>query len=98
IPPYYEAAARVSFFDAAVERYLTDRTQFVILGAGFDTRALRLPAAARARSFEVDMPKTVAAKLAMLKKTGLDWAGIRFVPADFEGEDWLAELVEAGFD
>jgi hypothetical protein len=43
VPPQYEASARVAFFDNAVDRYLHDITQFVILGAGFDTRAFRLP-------------------------------------------------------
>jgi hypothetical protein len=43
IPPQYEASARVTFIDAAVERYLATIDQFVILGAGFDTRGFRLP-------------------------------------------------------
>ena len=57
VPPQYEASARVSFFDDAVDRYLDDIAQFVILGAGFDTRAFRLPDEARARWFEVDAPQ-----------------------------------------
>jgi hypothetical protein len=43
IPIQYEASARVTFFDAVVDRTLADMAQFVILGAGFDTRAFRLP-------------------------------------------------------
>ncbi|MBV8180432.1 MAG: class I SAM-dependent methyltransferase, partial [Mycobacterium sp.] len=43
ISPQYEASARIWFFDAAVDRHLLDVAQFVILGAGFDTRAYRLP-------------------------------------------------------
>jgi O-methyltransferase involved in polyketide biosynthesis len=42
VPHQYEASARIWFFDAAVDRYLPDAAQFVILGAGFDTRAYRL--------------------------------------------------------
>lgn len=98
IPIQYEASARITFFDAAVERYLASVTQFVILGAGFDTRAFRLPASARVRSFEVDMPETQAFKRAMLERAGIDATGVRFVAADFEHEDWLARLIEAGFD
>ena len=62
IPKQYEASARVTFFDSAVERYLAEMAQFVILGAGFDTRAFRLPKDARVQSFEVDAPKTQAIK------------------------------------
>ncbi|HEU5100235.1 MAG TPA: SAM-dependent methyltransferase [Roseiflexaceae bacterium] len=98
IPVQYEASARIAFFDATVDRYLANTTQFVILGAGFDTRAFRLPGGARVRSFEVDMPKTQALKRAMLEKAGIDATGVTFVAADFEQEDWLARLIDAGFD
>ncbi|HZE15338.1 MAG TPA: class I SAM-dependent methyltransferase, partial [Mycobacterium sp.] len=54
ISPQYEASARIWFFDAAVDRHLLDVAQFVILGAGFDTRAYRLPNDTRVRVFEVD--------------------------------------------
>ncbi len=98
VPPQYEASARIAFFDAAVDRYLADIDQFVILGAGFDTRAFRLPKDAGVRSFEVDAPKTHAIKREMVKKAGIDSAQITFVAADFEKEDWLNRLVDAGFD
>jgi methyltransferase (TIGR00027 family) len=94
----YEASARQTFFDTVVDRYLADIAQFVILGAGFDTRAFRLPKQARVRSFEVDAPKTQALKREMLEKAGIDSKGVTFVSADFEQEDWLTRLVDAGFD
>jgi methyltransferase (TIGR00027 family) len=93
-----EASARQAFLDQVVERALPHVSQFVILGAGFDTRAYRLPPGASVRAFEVDTPKTQAVKRAMLQKAGVDAAHITFVPADFEKEDWLARLVESGFD
>jgi O-methyltransferase involved in polyketide biosynthesis len=34
----------------------------------------------------------------MLKKAGIDSAGVTFVAADFEKEDWLSRLMDAGFD
>jgi methyltransferase (TIGR00027 family) len=98
VPPQYEASARQTFFDTVVDRYLPGIAQFVILGAGFDTRAYRLPRDGRVRSFEVDTPKTQAVKRAMLDKAAIDTTGVTFVAADFEKEDWLARLVEAGFD
>ncbi|HEV7962046.1 MAG TPA: SAM-dependent methyltransferase [Actinoplanes sp.] len=98
IPPQYEASARIWFFDAAVDRYLPDVAQFVILGAGFDTRAYRLPNDTRVRVFEVDSAQTQMVKRETLTKTGIDSSGVTFVPADFEKEDWLARLTAAGFD
>jgi methyltransferase (TIGR00027 family) len=98
IPPQYEASARMTFFDAAVDRYLANIPQFVILGAGFDTRAFRLPKDTRVRSFEVDAPKTQAVKREILKRAGIDTAGVTFVAADFEKEEWFSRLMDAGFD
>lgn len=93
-----QAAARQTFYDSVVDRYLPDVAQFVILGAGFDTRAFRLPNEMRVRSFEVDTLKTLTIKQAVLAKAAVDVAGVTFVAADFEQEDWLSRLVEAGFD
>jgi methyltransferase (TIGR00027 family) len=98
IPKLYEASARVTFFDEAVDRYLAEMDQFVILGAGFDTRPYRFPKGTRVRSFEVDAPKTQAVKREMLTKAGIDSSKVTFVAADFEKQDWLARLVASGFD
>ncbi len=93
-----QVSARQTLYDAAVDRYLPNVAQFVILGAGFDTRALRLPKHRPVRSFEVDTPKTLAVKQEVLKRAGVDPMGVTFVAADFEKEDWFYRLVEAGFD
>lgn len=98
VPMQYAASARVTFFDSVVEQYLPGMAQFVILGAGFDTRAFRLPKGTPVRSFEVDAPKTQAVKREMLEKAGIDLTEVTFVAADFEKEDWLHRLVDAGFD
>jgi len=98
VPPQYESSARIWFFDAAVEEYLPHMAQFVILGAGFDTRAYRLPHDTRVRVFEVDSPPTQKVKRETLAKAGIDSTGVTFVPADFEKEDWLACLTAVGFD
>jgi methyltransferase (TIGR00027 family) len=98
VAPQYEASARIGFFDAAVDRYLPGAAQFVILGAGFDTRAYRLTSDTRVRVFEVDSPATQRVKRETLEKAGIDSRAVTFVPADFEKEDWLACLTAAGFD
>jgi len=94
----HQASARQTFFDAVVRRYLAHLTQFVILGAGFDTRAYALPRDAQVQVFEVDSPKTQAVKRRLLEKTGIDASRVKFVSADFERQDWFSRLVQAGFD
>ena len=98
VPPQYEASARITFFDAVLDRHLPAIKQFVILGAGFDTRAFRLPKNMGVQCFEVDAPKTQAIKRELVKQTGLDLDQVTFVAADFEKEDWLDRLVVSGFD
>ena len=71
--------------------------QVVILGAGYDTRAARLPRAG-VRFFEVDHPATQAAKrerLASLDGYPIDAA--TYVACNFEREDPIARLVATGF-
>jgi methyltransferase (TIGR00027 family) len=94
-----QASARQTFYDSAVDQYLKSVAQFVILGAGFDTRAFRLPREMqmRVRSFEVDAPKTLAITRDALQRAGIDQCGVALVSADFETEDWLSRLVDAGF-
>jgi methyltransferase (TIGR00027 family) len=94
----HQAAARTTFYDAALERHMAGSNQLVILGAGFDTRAYRLPTGTRVRCFEVDTPRTQALKREMLKKAGVDTTRVTYVPADFLEEDWLGKLVDAGFE
>jgi methyltransferase (TIGR00027 family) len=93
-----QPAARTTFFDAAVARHAVEVEQFVVLGAGLDTRAQRLPAERHIRCFEVDTPKSQAFKLAMLQRAGVSTPQVTYVSADFEQERWLDELVAAGFD
>lgn len=70
---------------AAVRRGVT---QYVLLGAGFDTFALRQPAWARAlRVLEVDHPATQGSKRAQLMAVGLTMpANAAFGSIDFEHE------------
>jgi methyltransferase (TIGR00027 family) len=87
--------------DLVVERAARGVTQYVLLGAGLDTFALRRPPGASSVTvFEVDQPAPQAWKRDKLRELGLgipDW--LRFVPVDFEASaGWTARLAEAGFD
>lgn len=91
-------ALRVAYLDAQVELF-TERgvDQVVVLGAGLDTRAARL-ARAGVRFFEVDHPATQNHKreeVAVLDGYPVDAA--TYVSCDFENQDFLDQLVAAGF-
>jgi methyltransferase (TIGR00027 family) len=73
--------------------------QLVILGAGLDTRAYRLPAElATTRVFEVDFPATARWKRALLERARTKLDHVRYVEIDFTKETLAARLPAAGFD
>lgn len=91
--------ARTKWIDDEVVAALTTAPQLVLLGAGFDTRALRLPAAARAITFELDQPETSLAKRAALRKAiGSLPEQVRFISIDFSSQSVAEVLNQAGFD
>ncbi len=93
-------ALRVAYLDRLVG-YAVDQLsirQVVILGAGYDTRAARLPRAGVA-FYEVDHPATQAAKQARLAQLGgYPVEAARYVTCNFEREDPIERLVANGFD
>jgi methyltransferase (TIGR00027 family) len=91
--------ARTKWIDDEVTRSLETVTQLVLLGAGFDTRAYRLPAAQRVRTFELDHPETSSAKQAVLQQQfGSLPKQVRFVPVDFNRQSVGEVLAQAGFE
>lgn len=73
-------------------------SQYVLLGAGLDTFALRNPYP-RLRVFEVDHPATQAWKQELLQAASLHLpASATLVPVNFEQQDPATELLRAGFD
>ena len=91
-------ALRVAYLDRLVG-LAADRLgarQVVILGAGYDTRAARLPYAG-VRYFEVDHPDTQAAKRARLAELpGYPVDAATYVSCDFEREDPVVRLAACG--
>lgn len=72
--------------------------QLVLLGAGFDMRALRLPEIERhgVTVFEIDTPAQMARKRAVLEAAGISIPGTDvYVPFDFEPPDFEARLAAA---
>jgi len=88
---------RTATFDDEVRRAVASgMTQVVILGAGLDTRAARL-ARSGVRFFEVDHPATQQDKREKLARVaGYPVEAATFVSCDFEREDFLERLANAG--
>jgi methyltransferase (TIGR00027 family) len=72
--------------------------QFVILGAGFDSRAYRLPGLRGLPVFEVDHPDTLRIRRAKLERAlpALP-PHVRFVAIDFQRGDLAAAMAAAGY-
>jgi methyltransferase (TIGR00027 family) len=93
-----EVLARSRYFEEALAARLdAGLDQVIVLGAGFDTTALR-HAESRCRFFEVDHPATQADKRAILSRRRDLGANVTFVPVDFEKDDLADALLAAGFD
>jgi len=93
-------ALRVAYLDRLVGIAVDSLSirQIVILGAGYDTRAARLPRAG-VQYFEVDHPATQAAKREVIAKLpGYPVKAARYVACNFEVEDPIDRLVANGFD
>ncbi len=90
---------RTRLIDELVEEAIGDEAkQLVLLGAGFDSRAYRLPGARTIEVFEVDHPSTQRAKRARLQSLGTPLDHVRFVAVDFEHDDVARRLADSGFD
>jgi methyltransferase (TIGR00027 family) len=89
--------ARTRLIDLAILRELGRVGQVLILGAGFDSRAYRLPGMDRVRVFELDHPATQAAKQRALRRGGLPAAHVSFVPVVFGADDPGQALAASGF-
>jgi methyltransferase (TIGR00027 family) len=100
-PGIYEyVLARTKLLDEVFVQALTSGfRQIVLLGAGFDTRALRFAAQNRGTTvFEMDVPTTQQAKIDILRRKGVPLAGeLVFVPIDFNKQSLAAALAQAGY-
>lgn len=91
--------ARTRLIDDAIAAALGESIdQFVVLGAGFDSRAFRLPGLRAITVFEVDHPDTQAAKLCALRRVlpALP-EHVRFVASDFTQRDMESKMAAAGY-
>lgn len=89
---------RKRYIDDKIQESLGSVDALVNLGAGFDTRAYRIPGLHMLPSFEVDSPENIATKRArLLALYGQVPAAVRLVPIDFERQDLQAALADQGY-
>ena len=92
-------ALRTTAIDTAVRNaIIAGATQLVILGAGYDGRAWRMPELAGVKVFEVDHPATQGDKRAHVAELPPAIGRVHFVSIDFERESLGAVLDRAGHD
>jgi methyltransferase (TIGR00027 family) len=92
-------ALRTAAIDTAVRDALAGGArQLVILGAGYDGRAWRIPELAGIKVFEVDHPATQGSKRARVQELPPPIGIVGFVSIDFERESLDTVLDRAGHD
>jgi methyltransferase (TIGR00027 family) len=92
-------ALRTAAIDTAVrDAIAAGATQLVILGAGYDGRAWRMPELAGVKIFEVDHPATQGDKRTHLAELPPAIGIVKFVSIDFERESLGTVLDRAGHD
>ena len=93
------AIGRTRYIDDVVRRTVADGTaQLVVLGAGFDCRAHRMPELSKVHVFEVDRPETQAVKRGRVAARPETARGdVTYVAVNFERDDLVTSLKGAGW-
>jgi methyltransferase (TIGR00027 family) len=93
--PRSTVAVRTKYIDdCLVDALRQGMEQIVILGAGFDCRAYRIPEIARSRVFEVDHPETQVTKKRQLRTLP---SHVTYVSVDFTTDTLDAVLPASGY-
>jgi len=99
-PGFHEhLISRTRFVDELVEKCSRDgKQQYVILGAGYDSRAHRLDLSPSLKIFEVDQKEVQDRKLSKLPTDVPNSENITYVSVDFSNQSLSEQLLDAGFD
>ena len=99
-PGFHEhIISRTKFIDELIEKSAVNGIeQYVILGAGYDSRAHRLELPSSLKIFEVDQPEVSDNKLAKLPKELPNSENVTYVNIDFSYQSLTTQLIDAGFD
>ena len=99
-PGFHEhLISRTRFIDDLIKKSAASGVeQYVILGAGYDSRAHRLELPSSLRIFEVDQPEVQARKRSKLPKELPNSENVTYVTVDFTNQSLTKQLMDAGFD
>lgn len=99
-PGFHEhLISRTKFIDELIEKSASNGIeQYVILGAGYDSRAHRLELPSSLKIFEVDQPEVSDNKLAKLPKELPNAENVTYVNIDFSYQSLTEQLIGSGFD
>ena len=99
-PGFHEhLIARTKFIDELIKKSAVNGIeQYVILGAGYDSRAHRLELPSSLKIFEVDQPEVSDNKLAKLPKELPNSENVTYVNIDFSYQSLTEQLIGAGFN
>ena len=99
-PGFHEhIISRTRFIDDLIEKSAIEGVeQYVILGAGYDSRAHRLELPSSLKIFEVDQPEVQDRKRTKLPKELPNSENVTYVTVDFAHQSLSERLLNAGFD
>ena len=91
--------SRTRFIDDLIEKSTSiDIEQYVILGAGYDSRAHRLKLPSKLKIFEVDQPEVQERKRSWLSAKIPNKENVTYVSVDFNHQSLKQQLLDAGLD
>jgi methyltransferase (TIGR00027 family) len=99
-PGFAGVITRTRYTEDALRAAIADGvTQYVLIGAGFDSFALRVPEYARQiEIFEIDHPATQELKLRRIRECGLTAApSVHFIAADLAGQSVADALARSSY-
>jgi methyltransferase (TIGR00027 family) len=89
---------RTIHFDNFINKTKDEIEQFVVMGAGYDTRSYRDLKRNDLKFFELDQLKTQKLKIRCLNKANIDTSHVTFVEVDFSKGNWYKKLEDAGYE
>ncbi len=91
---------RVRYIDQNIQKAVSDEIEAVVnLGAGFDTRSLRIRELSSLKIFEIDHPAVITEKIRRFKQLKFESPEhLTYVPIDFNTLSLKQGLEKAGYD
>ena len=100
VPGFHEhLISRTRFIDDLIKKSISEQVeQYVILGAGYDSRAYNLKLPSGLKIFEVDQPEVQEIKLSKLPDEIPNSENITYVSVDLYYQSLKNQLLNSGFD